>query len=156
MIEEKFFKNPKNNISMIFNVDSTMKNQQLNIYFIQRKSDLAGGSVLVRLTTCPVLECTVRVADETSNRTIECPVLAQMIWSKLYFKHKILKSMFISFAHRSCYQDFWLNIACSKTFYGFNTLLLIQNLKAEICVKVNYDLNCSFFCDSVKNNRRIE
>ncbi len=27
----------------------------------------------------PVLECAVRVADETSNRTIECPVLAQMI-----------------------------------------------------------------------------
>jgi dimeric dUTPase (all-alpha-NTP-PPase superfamily) len=33
----------------------------------------------IRLTTCPVLECAVRVADETSNRTIECPVLAQMI-----------------------------------------------------------------------------
>jgi hypothetical protein len=32
-----------------------------------------------RLTTCPVLECAVRVADETSNRTIECPVLAQTI-----------------------------------------------------------------------------
>ncbi len=27
----------------------------------------------------PVLECAVRVADETSNWTIECPVLAQMI-----------------------------------------------------------------------------
>ena len=32
-----------------------------------------------RLTTCPVLECAVRVADETLNRTIECPVLDQMI-----------------------------------------------------------------------------
>ncbi len=32
-----------------------------------------------RLTTFPVSECTVRVADETSNRTIECPVLTQMI-----------------------------------------------------------------------------
>jgi hypothetical protein len=34
-----------------------------------------------RLTTrfCPVLECAVRVVDETSNRTIERPVLAQMI-----------------------------------------------------------------------------
>jgi hypothetical protein len=28
---------------------------------------------------CPVLECAVWVADETSNRTIERPVLAQMI-----------------------------------------------------------------------------
>jgi hypothetical protein len=27
----------------------------------------------------PVLKFAVRVADETSNRTIECPVLAQMI-----------------------------------------------------------------------------
>jgi hypothetical protein len=35
------------------------------------------------------------------------------------------------------------------------TLLLIQNLKAEICVKVDIDLNCSFFCDSVKNNNEI-
>jgi hypothetical protein len=45
-----------------------------------------------------------------------------------------------------------MNIACSKTFYGFNALLLTQNLKAEICVKVNFNLNCSFFGDSVKNN----
>jgi hypothetical protein len=81
------------------------------------------------------LECAVRVADETSNRTIECPVSAQTIWSKLHNNHKIFKSMFISCEHRSCYQDFWMNIACSKTFYGFNKLLLIQNLKAEICVK---------------------
>jgi hypothetical protein len=35
--------------------------------------------IVIRLTTCPVLECAVRVADETSNRTTECPVLAQMI-----------------------------------------------------------------------------
>ncbi len=24
-----------------------------------------------------------------------------------------------------------------------------------MCVKVNFDLNCSFFCDSVKNNNEI-
>jgi hypothetical protein len=35
--------------------------------------------VIVRLTTRPVLECTVRVAEENSNRTIECPVLARLI-----------------------------------------------------------------------------
>jgi hypothetical protein len=100
----------------------------------------------------PVLECAVRVADETSNRTIECPVLAQIIWFELYFNHKIFKSMFISCAHFSCYQGFWYNIACSKTFYGFNALLLIQNLKEEIN---NFNLKCSFFCNSVKNNNEI-
>jgi hypothetical protein len=35
--------------------------------------------LLIDLSHCPVLECVVRVADETSNRTIECPVSAQMI-----------------------------------------------------------------------------
>jgi hypothetical protein len=39
---------------------------------------------------------------------------------------------------------------------GFNTLLLKQNLKAEICVQVNFGLNCSFFCDSVKNNGTLK
>jgi hypothetical protein len=63
--------------------------------------------------------------------------------------------MFISCVNGWCYQDFWLNIAYSKTFYGFNTLLLIQNLKVERSVKVNFDLNCSFFCDSVKNYNEI-
>jgi hypothetical protein len=46
LVEEKIFKNPKNTISMSINVDSTLKNQQLNIYFIQTKYDLGGSSVL--------------------------------------------------------------------------------------------------------------
>jgi hypothetical protein len=35
------------------------------------------------------------------------------------------------------------------------TLLLMQNLKAEICVKVNFNLNYSFIRDSEKNNNEI-
>jgi hypothetical protein len=43
-----------------------------NLIFLSNK-------ITTRLTTRPVLECTVRLADETSNRTIECPVFAQTI-----------------------------------------------------------------------------
>jgi hypothetical protein len=32
-----------------------------------------------RLTTCSILKCEVRLADETLYWTIECPVLTQMI-----------------------------------------------------------------------------
>ncbi len=35
--------------------------------------------LLTKLTTRPVLKCTVWVAEETLNQTMECPVLAQFI-----------------------------------------------------------------------------
>jgi hypothetical protein len=47
----------------------------------------------------PVLKCTVRGAEETSNRTIECPVLAQLIDQNCTFNHKIYKSMSKSCTH---------------------------------------------------------
>jgi hypothetical protein len=39
----------------------------------------------------PVLRCAVRLADETSNRTIQCPVLAQMINQSCILITKISK-----------------------------------------------------------------
>ncbi len=44
-----------------------------------------------------------------------------------------------------------MNNLCSKD----RNKLLTHNLKAEICVKVNFDLNCSQFYDFVKNNEEI-
>jgi hypothetical protein len=44
-----------------------------------------------------------------------------------------------------------MNNLCSKD----RNKLLTQNLKAEICVKVNFDLKCSQFHDFVKNNDKI-
>jgi hypothetical protein len=44
-----------------------------------------------------------------------------------------------------------MNNLCSKD----RNKLLTQNLKAEICVKVNFDLRCSQFHDFVKNNDNI-
>jgi hypothetical protein len=55
--------------------------------------------IRARFTTRPVLERTVRVAEETSNQTIECPVLAQFIDKSCIFNHKVYKSMFISLTH---------------------------------------------------------
>ncbi len=61
--------------------------------------------------------------------------------------------MFISCADQAIKTFDWI-LHVLKLFMVL-TLLLIQNLKAEICVKVDIDLNCSFFCDSVKNNNEI-
>jgi hypothetical protein len=44
-----------------------------------------------------------------------------------------------------------MNNLCSKD----RNKLLTQNLKAEICVKVSFDLKCSQFHDFVKNNDKI-
>jgi hypothetical protein len=61
--------------------------------------------------------------------------------------------MFISCADQAIKTFDWI-LHVLKLFMVL-TLLLIQNLKAEICVKVDIDLNCSFFCDSVKYNNEI-
>ncbi len=44
-----------------------------------------------------------------------------------------------------------MNNLCSKD----RNNLLTQNLKSEICVKVNFDLKCSQIDDFVKNNDKI-
>jgi hypothetical protein len=77
-----------------------------------------------------------------SNSIIECRTIE-------LFNHKIYKSTFISCTHCNIIS---LLIAYSKSLFVFNTILLIQNLKAEICVKVNFDLNFSQFWFFVKNN----
>ncbi len=61
--------------------------------------------------------------------------------------------MFISCADQAIKTFDWI-LHVLKLFMVL-TLLLIQNLKAEICVKVDIDLNCSFFCDSVKYKNEI-
>ena len=61
--------------------------------------------------------------------------------------------MFISCADQAIKTFDWI-LHVLKLFMVL-TLLLIQSLKAEICVKVDIDLNCSFFCDSVKYNNEI-
>ncbi len=45
----------------------------------------------------------------------------------------------------------FMNNLCSKD----RNKLLTQNLKAEICVKVIFDLKCSQFHDFVKNNDKL-
>jgi hypothetical protein len=61
--------------------------------------------------------------------------------------------MFISCADQAIKTFDWI-LHVLKLFMVL-TLLLILNLKAEICVKVDIDLNCSFLCHSVKNNNEI-
>ncbi len=124
--------------------------------------------IRARFTTRPVLERTVRVAEETSNQTIECPVLAQFIDKSCIFNHKVYKSMFISLTHCNTLLEYLKNKKWDL-FYQYiealtlfienqiiskignlqflslecrpDCVLLIQNLKAKICVKVNFDLN---------------
>ncbi len=51
----------------------------LKLIFAANAATIAIVMIASRLTTRPVLEYNVRVAEETSNRSIECPVLARLI-----------------------------------------------------------------------------
>jgi hypothetical protein len=73
----------------------------------------------MRLTTCPVLECAVRVTDETSNRTIERPVFAQTISKKLCFKNKI---------------QILENYICSGNAHIGQVFLIIISFKIELYI----------------------
>jgi predicted RNA-binding protein len=64
MVEEKIFKNPKDRISMSINVDSTLKNQQLNIYFIQSKYDFNSDSAVL-------IKHTIHLKDPENNADYE-------------------------------------------------------------------------------------
>jgi hypothetical protein len=55
--------------------------------------------IVMRLATS-VLKCAVRMADETSNRTIECPVLDQMINQNYILIIKFIDQLLIELVER--------------------------------------------------------
>ncbi len=77
----------------------------------------------------PVLECSVRVADETSNRTIECPVLAQMINQNYILIIKLINEcgLVVRIADAMLFRVL-INI---ESLYVFNSRTLTQNFKVE-------------------------
>jgi len=82
-----------------------------------------------RLTTCPVLECAVRVTDETPNRTIECPVLAQMINQNYILIIKLINEcgLVVRIAD-AMLSRVLINI---ESLYVCNARTLTQNFKVE-------------------------
>jgi hypothetical protein len=82
----------------------------------------------------PVLECAVRAADETSNRTIECPVLAQMINQNYILIIKPINEcgLVVRIADATLSRVL-INI---ESLYVFNARTLTQNFKVEKLLEV--------------------
>ncbi len=99
-----------------------------------------------RLTTCPVLDCAVRATDETSNRTIECPLLAQMINQSYILIIKYINQCgLVVRITDAMLSRVLINIESSKSLYVFNTRTLTQNFKVE-------KLQLCIFRDFVRKN----
>ena len=72
------------------------------------------------------------MADETSNRTIECPVLAQMINQNYILIIKPINQcgLVVRIADAMLCRVL-ISIESSKSLYIFNARTLIQNFKVE-------------------------
>jgi hypothetical protein len=82
---------------------------------------------VTRLATCPVFNWTVGVADETSNWTIECPVLAQVINQSYILIIKIINQCGIVVRIADAMLSrVLINIESSKSLYDFNTKFQVR------------------------------
>ena len=71
------------------------------------------------------------MADETSNRTIECPVLAQMINQNYIFIKLINECGLVVPIADAMLCRVLISIESSKSLYIFNARTLTQNFKVE-------------------------